>query len=163
MAVVADGKVVVIHFTATGEDGRLIESTRGKDPMAYLHGQGHIVPGLEAALVGKEPGDRLKVTLPPEQAYGVRKGPGPQAVPRKEFPRKMDLREGMPLRVPNSEGQPVTVWITRMQGSRVWIDVDHPLAGQTVTFDVEVVLVRDPYPEEIEHGHAHGIDGGHHH
>jgi FKBP-type peptidyl-prolyl cis-trans isomerase SlyD len=162
VASVAAGKVVVIHYTLTGADGRLIESTRGKAPMAYLHGQNNVIPGLEAALSGQEAGAHVQFTVPPEQGYGERKGKGPQSVPRKEFPRKMELREGMPLDIPGSDGQPVRVWVTRMQGSKVWIDVDHPLAGQTLTFDVEVVGVRDPYPEELEHGHAHGTDGHSH-
>jgi FKBP-type peptidyl-prolyl cis-trans isomerase SlyD len=160
---VASGKVVVIHYTLTGADGRLIESTRGKAPMAYLHGQNNVIPGLEAALADKNVGDQVQFTIPPEQAYGVRKGKGPQAVPRKEFPRKMDLRENMPLDIPGGDGQPVRVWVTKIQGSKVWIDVDHPLAGQSLSFDVEIVHIRDPYPEEIEHGHAHGSDGHHHH
>lgn len=159
MAAVADGKVVIIHYTLKGEDGVVIESTAGRDPLAYLHGHRNVIPGMERALAGKSPGDRLAVTIPAGDAYGERRGPGPQEVPRKEFPRKMELREGMPLQIRDSAGNPVQVWVTKVQGSRVWIDIDHPLAGRTLTFDVEIVHVRDPYPEELEHGHAHGAHG----
>lgn len=162
MASIAEKKVVSIHYTLKGADGKLLESTRGHAPVAYLHGHGNVVPGLEAALLGKNPGDKVDVTIPAELAYGERKGKGAQAVPRKEFPRGMDLREGMPLEIKDSSGTPVRVWITRVQGSKVWLDVDHPLAGQALTFDVEVMDVRDAEPEELEHGHVH--DGhGHHH
>jgi FKBP-type peptidyl-prolyl cis-trans isomerase SlyD len=163
MAQVADGKVVLIHYTMKGEDGAVIETTAGRDPMAYLHGRGNIVPGLERALTGQEAGATVTVTVSAADAYGDRKGTGAQEVPRREFPRKMELREGMPLQVKGGDGNPVVVWVTKVQGSKVWIDIDHPLAGRTLTFEVQVLGVRDPYPEELEHGHAHGTDGHHHH
>lgn len=161
--VVQDGKVVVLHYVLEGADGKVIESTRGQSPMAYLHGRGNVVPGLERALAGREVGDRFTVDVSAEDAYGARKGNGAVAVPRKEFPRKMDLRPGMGLQIRGSDGTPVPVWVTKVHGSKVWIDVDHPLAGQALRFDVEVVGVRDPLPEELDHGHAHGSDGHHHH
>jgi FKBP-type peptidyl-prolyl cis-trans isomerase SlyD len=83
-------------------------------------------------------------------------------VPRKEFPRDARLAEGMPLRLRGSDGAPTVVWITKVQGSQVWIDLDHPLAGKTLRFDVEIVSVRDATDEEIAHGHVHGA-GGHGH
>lgn len=163
MATVESGKVVVIHYVLTGADGKVIESTRGGAPMAYLHGRNNLVPGLERALDGKAVGERFAVQVASADAYGPRKGQGAVAVPRKEFPRKMDLRPGMGLQIRGSDGTPVPVYVTRIQGSRVWIDVDHPLAGQDLAFDVEVVGVRDPLPEELDHGHAHGQDGHHAH
>jgi FKBP-type peptidyl-prolyl cis-trans isomerase SlyD len=163
MAVVADGKVVVVHYTLKGEDGAVIESTEGKEPLAYLHGKRNLIVGLERELEGKEVGAMVSVSVPPADAYGERRGPGPQEVPRKEFPRKMDLREGTPLQIRDSSGNPVQVWVTKVQGSRVWIDIDHPLAGRTLQFDVEIVGIRDPFADELEHGHAHGAHGGHRH
>lgn len=159
---VQDGKVVVIHYTMR-EGETAIESTRGKEPVAYMHGRGQMLPGLERALADQEVGATLTFTVDPEAGYGSRNGPGPQAVPRKEFPRKMALQEGMPLEIRDSAGNPVRVWITKVQGTRVWIDIDHPLAGRTLTFDVEILAVRDPFPEELEHGHAHGAEGHHQH
>ena len=163
MATVQTGKVVVIHYTLTRGDGSLVESTRGKDPLAYLHGKGHIVPGLERALDGQQTGSRIETTVPPEEGYGVRKGSGPQPVPKREFPSHIDLRVGLPLEIKGSDGEPVQVWVTRVKGAKVWIDLDHPLAGESLSFDVEIVGIRDPFPDELEHGHAHGPDGHHRH
>lgn len=156
---VQDGRVVVLHYTMTGPDGETIESTRGGLPMAYLHGRGQLLSGLERALAGHVAGDRVQATLGPADAYGERKGQGAQAVPRREFGKNVDLRVGMPLELKGGDGATVRVWVTKVQGSKVWIDIDHPLAGRTLGFDVEVVFVRAPTPEEIEHGHAHGPGG----
>lgn len=156
---VADGKVVVIHYTLSREDGSFVESTRGKAPIAYLHGRGSMMPGIEQALADQPVGTRLNVTVPPELGFGDRKGKGAVAVPRKEFPKGTELAVGMPMKIPGSDGEPVVVWVTKLQGSKVWIDVDHPLAGASLALDVEVLHVRDPMPEELEHGHAHGSDG----
>jgi FKBP-type peptidyl-prolyl cis-trans isomerase SlyD len=156
---VADGKVVVIHFTLTREDGKVVESTRGKGPLAYLHGRNNIIGGMERAIADQPQGAHLQVDIPPEDGFGVRKGTGPQAVPRRELPKDLELFVGRPLDLPGSDGELLRVWVTRIQGAKVWLDVDHPLAGQTLHFDVEVLLVRDPFPEELEHGHAHGPGG----
>jgi FKBP-type peptidyl-prolyl cis-trans isomerase SlyD len=162
---VGEQKVVVMHYTVSGEDGVVIETTHGREPLAYLHGQKNIVEGLERALEGHAMGETVKVTLSPEEAYGQRKGTGATAVPRKELlgalrdshsqHGKVELRTGMPVRLADSAGNPVVVWVTRIQGSQAWIDVDHPLAGRTLTFECEILFIRDPYPEEIDHGHAH--------
>jgi FKBP-type peptidyl-prolyl cis-trans isomerase SlyD len=156
---VADGKVVVIHFTLTRDDGKVVESTRGKDPLAYLHGRGNLIGGMERALEGQPIGAHLDVALAPADAFGERTGSGAQSVPRRELPRDLELFVGRPLELPGSDGQVARLWVTRIQGARVWLDVDHPLAGQTLRFDVEVLHVRDPLPEELDHGHAHGRDG----
>lgn len=156
---VGDGKVVVIHFTLTRDDGKVVESTRGKAPLAYLHGRNNIIDGMERALADQPVGAHLQVDLPPEDAFGARTSKGAQAVPRRELPKDLELFVGRPLDLPGSDGQTVRLWVTRIQGSKVWLDVDHPLAGETLHFDVEVLHVRDPYPEELEHGHAHGPDG----
>ncbi|MEQ1566966.1 MAG: peptidylprolyl isomerase [Myxococcota bacterium] len=160
---IADGKVVVIHYTLKGEDGAVIETTAGRDPLAYLHGHKNIIPGLERALLGKAAGESLTVTVPAADGYGEKSGKAPQEVPRREFPRKMELREGMPLQIRDSAGQPVQVWVTKVHGSKVWIGIDHPLAGRALTFEVAVLGVRDPTAEELEHGHAHGVAGHHGH
>lgn len=160
---IGPSKVVFMHYTVSGEDGAVIETTRGKDPMGYLHGHGNIVPGLEKALEGHVAGDSVKVTLPPDETYGPRKGTGPRAVPRKELiaairdqhEHKVELRAGLPVRLTDSTGNPVILWVTRVQGAQAWIDVDHPLAGKTLTFECEVLFVRDAAPEELDHGHAH--------
>lgn len=159
---VTSDKVVLMHY-ALKVDDRVVESTFGGTPMAYLHGHGNLVPGLEAALAGREVGARLEIRVEAAQGFGEKKGSGAIAVPRKEFPKKARLQVGMPLDLPDSSGAPVKVWVTKVQGAQVWIDVDHPLAGKELTFDVEVLGVRDAMPNELEHGHAHGPDGHHHH
>lgn len=157
---IGERKVVTLHLTITTEDGKVVETTRGRGPAAYLHGFNNIVSGLEAALTGRSAGEHLSITLPPEQGYGLRKGKGAEVVPRREFPRHIDLREGLPLEIKDSAGNPVRVWVTKVQGSKVWIDVDHPLAGKTLRYDVDILDVRDADPEELSHGHAH-IHGHH--
>lgn len=156
--------VVVMHYTMKGEDGTVLETTEGGPPAGFLVGAGVVVPGLEAALLGHSAGESVSATLAPADAYGERKGTGARAVPRKEILAAMrgghhhgkpELQVGMPIRVPDSEGKPVTLWVTRLQGSQAWLDVDHPLAGRTLTFDCTVLYVRGATMEEIEHGHAH--------
>ncbi len=161
--VIADGKVVAIHYTLTDDDGKVLDSSSGRGPLVYLHGSRNIVPGLENALVGQAAGAKLKVDVAPADGYGERHGPGPQAIPRRELPKDLEVFEGMPLRASGSDGQDVVLWVTKVAGSRIYVDVNHPLAGQNLHFDVEIVEMRDASAEEIEHGHAHGPDGHHHH
>lgn len=164
MEQVGEGTVAVLHYVLSGDDGAVIESTRGQSPVAVMVGRGHLVPGLDRALAGRKPGERFEVVLPPADGYGDRKSTGPQAVPRREFARDARLMEGMPIRLRGTDGQPTIVWITKVQGSQVWIDLDHPLAGKTLHFDVEIVSVREATADEIAHGHAHGPEGhGHGH
>lgn len=160
---IADGTVALIHYVLRDADGKSIDSSRGGEPLAYLHGTGGIVVGLERALTGRVAGDTLQVVVSPEDGYGHAKGPGPQAVPRREFGQHADtLREGMPIRVADSSGAPHVLWVHEIRGSRVYVDSNHPLAGKTLHFDVEVVAVRHASEEERAHGHVHGV-GGHHH
>ena len=160
----ADGHVVTFHYTLRDDDGDILDSSAGGEPMDYLHGEGGIVPGLESAMVGKSAGDKFKVSVAPKDGYGEVGGPGPREVPRDAFPDDMELEEGMQFFVPTKSGEPVPVWVTGFQGKDVLIDTNHPLAGETLHFEVEVVGVRAASKEEIQHGHPHGPDGhGHHH
>jgi FKBP-type peptidyl-prolyl cis-trans isomerase SlyD len=156
---VEDGKVVVFHYALTTGDGFSEDTRTTGAPMAYLHGKGQLVPGLERSLAGRAAPDRFQVTVAPADGFGERKGKGPQPIHKKELGRDAKLAVGMPLDLEDSAGRPVRVWVTRIQGARVWIDIDHPFAGKDLTFDVELLLVRDPTPEELSHGHAHGADG----
>ena len=144
--------------------GDVIDSSRGGDPLEYLHGEGGIVPGLERALSGKAAGDALQVTIPPADGYGEPTGPGPQSVPRDAFPDDVDLEVGMQFFAPGPAGRPVPVWITEIHDGHVAVDINHPLAGASLHFEVEVVAIRDATEDELDHGHPHGPDGhGHHH
>jgi FKBP-type peptidyl-prolyl cis-trans isomerase SlyD len=157
-------KVVTIHYTLTDDDGDVLDSSRDGEPLDYLHGHGGIVPGLERALDGKGPGDKLKVTIAPKDAYGEVEGPGPRTVPRSAFPDDVELEEGLQFFAPGPKGERIPLWVTAVRADEVEIDTNHPLAGETLHFDVEIMKIRDATKDEIAHGHPHGPDGhGHHH
>ena len=158
--VVSEGKVVVFHYTLTDDDGEVVESSKeGGSPLPYLHGAGRIVPGLEEAMDGRQAGDSFQVDIDPEQGYGEKTGPGPSTVDRSEFPDHVELDEGMHFTAEAEGGQEIPLWITNIDGDDITVDHNHPLAGETLHFDVEVINVRDATDEEIDHGHAHGVDG----
>lgn len=156
---IANGKVVLIHYTLTEKGGEELDSSRGQDPLPYLHGEGNIVPGLEQALGGRKVGDKLEVEVSPQDGYGERAGPGPQPVPREAFPAEAELEEGLSIIAEDPDGNATPLWITEVQEQHVLVDANHPLAGRTLCFDVEIVAVRDATPEELEHGHPHGVHG----
>jgi FKBP-type peptidyl-prolyl cis-trans isomerase SlyD len=159
----ADGTVVSIHYTLRDDDGDVIDSSVDSEPLDYLHGAGNIVPGLEAAMEGKAVGAKFKVTVPPADGYGER-GPDPKPVPRSAFPDDMELEPGTQLFVRGPDGEPFPVWIAGVSDEDVMLDQNHPLAGATLHFEVEVLSVRAATKDELEHGHPHGPDGhGHHH
>lgn len=162
MSTVAPGKVVSLHYTLRDPDGDVIDSSDGGEPLAYLHGAGNIVPGLERQLAGKKIGDKLAAVVPPEEGYGVPEGPGPQAVPRASFPDDVELEEGLQFFARGPGGETIPLWVVEVDGDTVLVDGNHPLAGVTLHFDVEVVGLRDATADEQAHGHPHG-EGGHHH
>ena len=159
------GKVVGLHYTLHDDAGTWLDGSAGSDPLYYLHGADNLVPGLESALEGHKIGDKLSVVVAPEDAYGQRQGPGPQAVPRDAFPDDAEIEEGMPFCVENEEGDEIELWVSRVEDNQVFVDVNHPLAGLTLHFEVEVMGIRDATLEEQMHGHPHGPDGheGHDH
>ena len=158
---IAHEKVVSIHYTLTNHEGTVLDSSTGSDPLAYLHGFGNIIPGLENALTGKQAGDKLKVSIKPEEAYGVRDDALVQVVPRTAFGGAQDLEVGMQFQAQTPQGVRV-VTIVEVEGDDITLDGNHPLAGETLHFDVEVTEVRAASQEELAHGHVHG-EGGHHH
>lgn len=158
---IAEQKVVSIHYTLTDESGTVLDSSSGGDPLAYLHGFGNIVPGLENALSGKAQGEKMKVTVAPEDGYGARDDRLVQEVPKSAFQGVPDVAPGMQFQAQGPQGARLVV-VTAVAGDTVTVDANHPLAGQTLHFDVEVAEVRDATEEELEHGHVHGA-GGHHH
>jgi FKBP-type peptidyl-prolyl cis-trans isomerase SlyD len=159
---VAKNTVVTIDYTLTNPAGEVLDSSRGGEPLSYLHGTGGIIPGLESALDGKSPGDALRAVVPPEQAYGPRKDAMVQAVPRERFQGAPQVEPGMQFQANTPQG-PRTVTVVAADDQNVTVDANHPLAGVTLTFDVKVVDVRDATAEEVAHGHAHGPGGPHHH
>ena len=158
---IADNTVVSFHYTLTDESGEQLETSRDADATAYLHGANNIIPGLEKALEGREKGDVLTVSLQAEDAYGLPDPQRQQRVPIKHLLFKGNLRAGMVVKLNTSNGlMPVTV--VKAGRHSADIDTNHPLAGQALTFDVEILDVREATAEEVSHGHAHG-PGGHQH
>jgi FKBP-type peptidyl-prolyl cis-trans isomerase SlyD len=152
--------VVQIHYTLRDADGDVLDRSDG-EPLAYLHGRGNLIPGLEKALEGKTQGDKLRVSVPPEEAYGQRDDSLVQAVPKTAFQGLGDVKPGMRFQAETQYGPRVIV-VTQVGDETVTVDGNHPLAGQTLDFEVEVAEVREASAEELEHGHAHGA-GGHQH
>jgi FKBP-type peptidyl-prolyl cis-trans isomerase SlyD len=155
------GRVVTMHYTLRDESGSTVESSRGKDPLTFLHGYGQIIPGLERALDGNEAGHATTVTVAPRDAYGER---DPRAVIRAErasFPKGMTIAPGVEVAAETPDGE-LSFVIVSIEGDEVVLDANHPMAGKTLTFDVEVLGVRAATAEEISHGHVHG-PGGHGH
>jgi FKBP-type peptidyl-prolyl cis-trans isomerase SlyD len=158
---IARNKVVTIHYTLRDDQGTVIDSSGGRAPLAYLHGKGNIIPGLEQALAGRGAGDKLDVTVAPEHAYGMRDDRLVQILPRSRFPEGTELAAGMRLRTSGPQGSRI-VTVMKVERDFVTVDGNHPLAGRTLHFSVEVAEVRKATHEEVAHGHVHGA-GGHHH
>ena len=153
------GKVVSIHYIVSEEPGGEIESSHGRDPIAFLVGHGNIIPGLDKAIAGHGAGDKLDVVVSPEEGYGLRREDFVQRVAKKYFRDAEHLRPGMATLLSTKDG-PRSVTVLKIGSSVIDVDLNHPLAGKTLRFAVEVVDVRDATEEEQAHGHAHG-PGGH--
>tara|TARA_Y100000588_G_scaffold316329_1_gene344863 strand:- start:96 stop:659 length:564 start_codon:yes stop_codon:yes gene_type:complete len=158
---IAKNKVVVMEYTLTGSDGTVLDTSDGQEPLAYIQGIGSIIPGLEVALEGKTAGYQRQVTVQPENAYGVRDDSLMQTISREQFEGVDDLEVGMQFEAKDDEGEQI-VTVVKLEDETVTVDGNHPLAGEILNFNVNVVDVRDATPEELEHGHVHGL-GGHHH
>ena len=158
---IADRCVAYFHYTLTNDAGDVLDSSSGRDPLPYLHGKGNIVPGLEKALAGKTVGDKLNVVVAPEEGYGPRIDSLVQVVPKAAFQGVDKLEPGMQFQAESNMG-PVSVVVTAIEGDNVTVDGNHPLAGETLHFAVEITEVREASVEEVLHGHVHGV-GGHHH
>jgi FKBP-type peptidyl-prolyl cis-trans isomerase SlyD len=153
-------KVVTFHYSLTDAEASFTESSEGKDPVAYLHGYGNIVPGLENELRGKKAGDTFQARIAPEHAYGMRDESNVQRVPLKHLIKPGKLEVGKAVAV-NTNAGPRRALVLKVGKFNVDLDLNHPLAGKTLVFDVRVVEVRDATHEEIAHRHVHG-PGGHH-
>ena len=158
---IADQKVVVLHYTLTDNEGKVIDKS-DDGSFAYLHGARNIIPGLENALSGKAAGDELKVSIPPEEGYGHRDENMLQEVPKTMFEDDSQIAVGSQFHAQGPNGEMLVVTVMEVNDDNVVVDGNHPLAGVELNFEVMVVEVRDASEEEIEHGHVHG-PGGHHH
>jgi len=157
---IKENHVVTMHYTVSTADSVEIDSSRNGKPLVFLHGHGYLVAGLEEALVGKSSGDSFTAEIPAEKAYGERHDNLVQAVPKSMF-EGMDVDVGMSFRATTDEGEQSVV-IIDMTDDDVVVDGNHPLAGIDLTFDVEIIDVRDATEDEIAHGHVHGEGGVQH-
>lgn len=149
--------VVSIHYSLTDKSGEVLDTSQGGKPLAYLHGRGNLIHGLEKELEGKEEGDKFNITIPPEEAYGTRDENLVRQVPRSAFKDVEDLEPGMHFRSKTESGTE-TFTVIKIEDEKVTVDGNHPLAGETLTFEVEVNGVRQATDEEVSHGHVHGSD-----
>ena len=149
--------VAAIHYTLTDNEGNVLDSSAGRDPLHYIQGIGNLIPGMEEGLEGKTKGEKFKIKVSPEKGYGVKSEELLQQVPRSSF-GDQPVEVGMQFQT--NQGSVVTV--TKIGMDSITVDANHPLAGVELNFDVEVLEIRLATEEELAHGHVHG-PGGHHH
>ncbi len=152
---IAKDCVVTLDYTLTDEDGEILDSSEGDEPLQYLHGHGDIVPGLERALQGHEPGDRVQVDVSPEDGYGEWDEDLVEIVGKEDFDDPEELEIGAQFEVDTDEGVRIAT-VIEMEGNEITVDLNHPLAGMQLHFDVTVSEVRKASDEELAHGHVHG-------
>ena len=152
---IEDKRVVSIHYKLTDNGGKEIDSSTGGEPLAYLHGADNIVPGLERELTGKSAGDRVEVTVAPEDGYGPVQDELVQTLERAVFQGVDEIEPGMQFEAKSPDGHARVVTVKKVGDDGVTVDANHPLAGVTLNFDVTVESVREATEEELAHGHAH--------
>ncbi len=152
---ISDKKVASINYNLKNDAGEILDSSEGGEPLIYLQGAGNIIPGLEKALLGKQVGDTLEVTVAPEEGYGPVHEEMIQTVPRDAFDGVEEIAEGMRFEAQTANG-PISVVVVAVDEESVTVDGNHALAGETLHFYVEVLEVRDASEDELKHGHIHG-------
>ena len=156
---VTDGQVVSMEYSLK-VDGKVVDSSEGGEPLQYLHGAANIIPGLERELEGMSIGDSKKVIVSAEDGYGETDEDAFVDVPRSEFPDDMPLDPGVEMELTTPDGQPMYARVESVEEEIVHLNMNHPLAGKELHFDVKVTALRNATEEEMDHGHAHE---GHHH
>ena len=158
---IGENSVVTVKYTLTDDAGKVLDSSDGSKPMVYLHGAGTIVPGLEKALVGKGAGESLKVRVEPSEAYGELIPDGIKTIERSAFEGVDVVEVGMAFDAEAPDGTEQHIVVTKVEDDTVTIDINHPLAGVTLNFDIQILSVREATKEELDHGHSH--EDGHSH
>lgn len=158
---IKNGSVVSFHYTLHDEDGTEIENSRGGDPSLYLHGSNNIIRGLERAMEGHSSGDNFTVQVDPVDGYGARNPAAFQRIPVKHIVTKGKLKKGQVVSINTDQGVR-TVVVTKVGRHMADVDTNHPLAGKSLKFEIDITDVRPGSQDEIAHGHAHG-PGGHQH
>ena len=154
---VTDGQVVSMEYTLRVDD-KVVDLSEGQEPLEYLYGMGNIIPGLEREMDGMIVGESKNVIVAAADGYGEMDEEAFLEAPRSEFPADMPIKPGVELELTGPEGQPMYARIESMEGETVRLNMNHPLAGKELHFDVKVVGLREATDEEMEHGHAHGAD-----
>lgn len=154
-------KVVQFTYKLSDEAGQLLEASEDGQPVAYLHGHNNMLPGLENKLEGRSAGESFEITLAPADAYGERREDSEQRVPVKHLQGAKKWKPGMIATVQTDQGAR-QVTVVKLGKFMVTVDTNHPFAGKTLNFDINILDVRDATDEEVAHGHAHGV-GGHQH
>jgi len=152
---IGDNLVVSMHYKLTNDEGELIDSSDGSEPLTYLQGAGNIIPGLEQALVGKVEGDTSQVRVEAAEGYGEITPELIQTVDKSAFEGVESVEVGMSFQAQGSDGSVQHIVIKHVEGDEVTVDGNHPLAGVALNFDIEIITVREATAEELEHGHAH--------
>jgi FKBP-type peptidyl-prolyl cis-trans isomerase SlyD len=159
--VIAQHTVVTLNYTLKDSEGKLLDTSEGRQPLVYLHGVGALIPGLENELNEKQKGDNVVAIIEPKDAYGNRRDDLLKVVPKNGFQGEEEMVVGMQVQLETEHGPAIAV-ISQIEGEEVTLDLNHPLADMTLHFDVTVEDVREASEEEISHGHVHG-PGGHEH
>ncbi len=159
---ISEQKVVTMNYEVVDSQGQLIDRSEEGGPLAYIHGNGQLIPGLETALEGRGKGDKIAVDVPPEQGYGERDEEGVQIVARNQFDDSVEIEVGMQFEAQDDDEGHQIVTVAAVDGENITLDTNHPLAGKNLRFKVEILDVRDASTEELSHGHVHG-PGGHDH
>jgi FKBP-type peptidyl-prolyl cis-trans isomerase SlyD len=159
--VVADDQVVSLDYTLRLEDQTIVDTSAGQEPLEFLQGHGQIIPGLEQALYGMAIGEEKEVKVLPEEGYGQRDSDAFQQIPSDALPPDLKLDPGMMLELVDSTGQPIPATVAEVHPNSVLLDLNHPLAGETLYFQAKIAGLRVATNEELAHGHAHGSGHGH--
>jgi len=152
--VVGENDVVSLEYTLT-VDGEVVDSSEGHEPIEFIQGQGHIIPGLEKAVYGMAVGESKTVTVAPAEGYGEEDPNAFVEVPKSEFPPEIPMEVGTPLQLRDHQGQVFDAFIAEIKEDSAVLNFNHPLAGKTLNFQVKVVGLREATPEELDHGHVH--------
>ncbi len=161
MSVVKNDNVVEIDYTLKNENGDVVDSSDGMEPLAFIMGKKNIIPGLESEIAGKSVGDSFNVTIAPEEAYGLRDEKMIQSVSKSEFGENADKVEvGHQFQIENQSGEPMIVRVVEVKDSEIVLDANHPMAGETLHFDVKIVSTREATQEELERGELVEDEGG---
>lgn len=152
---IKENLVVSMHYKLTDNDGNVLDSSEGSEPLTYLHGQGNIIPGLENSLTGKAEGDSLQVTVEPAEGYGELVPEMVEVIDKEAFKGVESIEVGMTFEAQAPDGSMQSIEIMKVEGDKITIDANHPLAGVTLNFDVQIVSVREATEQEVDHKHAH--------